>query len=155
MYIKTLLLLLFSFSTQIFGYSTTNNDDLSDVNEIESVQMSEIIVTATVFHPVASQTDDEPLVTASTKTIDVKKLNSGKLKWIAVSRDLFKKYEFAWGDVVEVISSTNPELNGEYHIEDLLNPYTRNQIDILVPTKYGANFMDDKCKLRFYGKCLM
>lgn len=113
-----------------------------------------ITVVATVFHAVKEQTDKDYLITASNKKIDIKKLNSGNLKWIAVSRDLMKKYGFVFGEKVFVESYSNPELNGEYQIEDLLHQDSRNHIDILVPEKYGANFKDDKCLLKFYGKCL-
>lgn len=88
------------------------------------------IVTATVYNPVVGQCDDNPLETADTSIIDLDKLNSGELKWIAVSRDLLG--DFNYGDKVILISE-DPEINGVYEIHDTMNKRFKNTIDILRP----------------------
>ena len=52
------------------------------------------LVSATKYHPVRSQCSGNPLVTADGSKISLTALKSGKLRWIAVSRDLLKNYSF-------------------------------------------------------------
>lgn len=86
-------------------------------------------VTASRYNPVVEQCDDDPLLTADNSEIDLKKLKQGKLKWIAVSRDLLEKYNY--GDTVEVYSYDDPSINGIYIIHDTMHPRWTNRIDIL------------------------
>ena len=97
-------------------------NDHSSINE-------EDWVTATRYNPVVEQCDDNPLHTADNSEIDLKKLKQGKLKWIAVSRDLLEKYNY--GDTVEVYSYDDPSINGIYIIHDTMHPRWTNRIDIL------------------------
>lgn len=88
-------------------------------------------VTATVYNPVESQCDSDPLVTADNSKIDLKKLNQGKLKWIAVSRDL--RRQFRYGSKVRIRCESDPSINGIYEVRDTMNERYKFCIDILKP----------------------
>lgn len=90
-----------------------------------------IKVTATVYNPVESQCDSDPLVTADNSKIDLEKLNQGKLKWIAVSRDLRK--QFKYGSKVRIRCKSDPSIDGIYEVRDTMNERYKFCIDILKP----------------------
>lgn len=90
-----------------------------------------IKVTATVYNPVESQCDSDPLVTADNSKIDLEKLNQGKLKWIAVSRDLRK--QFKYGSKVRIRCKSDPSIDGIYEVRDTMNKRYKFCIDILKP----------------------
>ena len=68
--------------------------------------------------------------TASGESINLKKIKSKEHRWIAISRDLKKFYNY--GDTVIVESSLCPSLNGEWVINDLMNQKWKNKIDFLI-----------------------
>ncbi|MBP3732270.1 MAG: hypothetical protein J6I84_03405 [Bacilli bacterium] len=86
-------------------------------------------VTLTVYNPVTSQCDEDPLVTADNSVIDLGKLKKNKLKWLAVSRDLLG--EFKYGEKVRVTCPGDPTLSGVYYVHDTMNKRYRRCIDIL------------------------
>lgn len=87
-------------------------------------------ITVTQYNPVKEQCDEDPLVTADNSKIDLKKLKKGKLKWVAVSRDLRTKYKY--GDVIEIkVKKGNRRINGRYVVHDTMHPRFTNRIDIL------------------------
>lgn len=88
-------------------------------------------VTATVYNPVTEQCDSDPLITADNSKIDLDKLNSGRLKWIAISRDLREHFEY--GSKVRIKCKTDPSINGVYEVRDCMNPRYSSRIDILKP----------------------
>ena len=88
-------------------------------------------VQATYYHPVANQTQGNPLITASGKKIDLELLEKGHLKWIAVSRDLLERYNY--GDTVSIVCSEDASLNGRYVIYDTMAKRFKNKIDFLWP----------------------
>ena len=90
-------------------------------------------VTATVYNPVKGQTDDSPLATADGSKIDLKKLKKKRIKWIAVSRDLLKDYEY--GAKVKITCTSYPGINGTYEVHDTMNKRFSNRIDILSAEK--------------------
>lgn len=90
-------------------------------------------VTATVYNPVEGQTDDSPLATADGSKIDLKKLKKKRIKWIAVSRDLLKDYEY--GAKVKITCSKYPGINGTYEVHDTMNKRFNGRIDILSAEK--------------------
>lgn len=89
-------------------------------------------VTGTVYWPVEGQTDNTPLITADGSKIDPNKLKQGKVKWIALSRDMLKRWggSYDYGEKVK-ITSNNPEINGIYEIHDTMNARYTNRIDFL------------------------
>lgn len=87
-------------------------------------------VTVTKYNPVPEQCDSDPLITADGSVIDTLQLRSGNLKWIAISRDL-RKY-FNYGDTV-IIESYEGEIDGEYVVRDTMNPRWTDRVDLLSP----------------------
>lgn len=86
-------------------------------------------VTVTVYNATSSQTDSTPLITADNSRIDTLKLRQGNLRWIAVSRDLLKKFPF--GTMVYIWISEGHPKNGSYFVHDSMGPRAINSIDIL------------------------
>lgn len=89
-------------------------------------------VTATYYH--AGPKHKLSWYTASGDKIDVKKLNSGKLRWVALSHDLLRHYKY--GDTITVISN-NLKLNGKWVVKDKMGRHHRRRIDFL--SKEGDN----------------
>lgn len=87
-------------------------------------------VTLTVYHPTVGQCGSNPLVTADGSKIDLRKLNSGSLRWCAVSQDLQKHYKF--GTRI-FIRSKNPKIHGIWEVHDLMAKSHRNKVDLLMP----------------------
>lgn len=110
------------------------NDKMSTrLKKIEKIKKQSRKVTATVYNPVRKQCDNSPLITADNSKICLKTLNSGKLRWIAVSRDLRKHYPY--GTKVYIYCEENPRLNGYWEVHDTMNPRWKNKIDLLMPEK--------------------
>ncbi len=85
----------------------------------------QIIVTATVYNAVPSQTDSDPLITASLKEINP----HDPQRWIAVSRDL-EQMGISMGDTICVDNAGS--MNGQWVVEDRMNRRWRKRIDFLV-----------------------
>lgn len=86
-------------------------------------------VTATYYH--AGPKHGLSWYTASGKKIDIKELNSGNLRWVALSHDLLKHYNY--GDTITVISN-NSKINGKWVVMDKMGRFHRRRIDFLTPT---------------------
>lgn len=84
-------------------------------------------VKATYYNPVRSQCINVD-ITADGSKIDMKKLRSGDIRWIAISRDLRVCYNF--GDTV-VVTSNNPKLSGEWVVKDVMGKRHKMRIDFL------------------------
>ena len=82
-------------------------------------------------NPVESQCNSQPLITADMSKISLSKLKRGKIRWIAVSRDLRKIYKY--GDVVEIKAKDGDDnsINGLYEVHDTMNKRFTDRIDIL------------------------
>ena len=89
-------------------------------------------VLITWYNPVSSQCDADPLITADMSKINLDKLKNREIRWIAVSRDLLKKYNM--GDTV-IIESPNEKVNGEWVIHDKMNKRFEKRIDLLVSSE--------------------
>lgn len=83
-------------------------------------------VTATVYHAVKEQTNNDPTHTASMFKIDLK--NPYRHRIIAVSRDLLVNFPF--GTKVEVIGVG--KYNGIYTVQDVMNKRYKKRVDILI-----------------------
>lgn len=93
----------------------------------ETIEHAEYLVTATVYHAVASQCDDDYLTTASGRKI--KSTNEAySHRYIAVSRDL--RELFPYGCKVEV--SGTGKYDGIYTVADTMNKRYTEYIDILI-----------------------
>jgi 3D (Asp-Asp-Asp) domain-containing protein len=88
-----------------------------------------LMVRTTYYNPVASQCGSNPLVTADGSKVDLKKLKKGDLKWLAISRDLLRKYPL--GSKVRITSEKYPNLSGIYSVHDIMGPRSKHSIDIL------------------------
>lgn len=69
-------------------------------------------------------------ITASGKKVNPEKVKTNEHRWIAISRDLRKIYNY--GDTVIIESKECPILNGEWVINDLMHKKWKNKIDFLV-----------------------
>jgi 3D (Asp-Asp-Asp) domain-containing protein len=86
-------------------------------------------LTATMYYPVIKQCDKDPLVTAGMYKINPRK--ASQHKWIAMSRNLLKRWggPFDYGD--EVIITNAGKKSGVYKVTDTMNKRYVNRIDIL------------------------
>ena len=102
-----------------------SNEDL--IQNVFNLRFYDNVV-ATVYHPVSAQTDDTPNITADGTVIEIE--NASDYRYIAVSRDLHKRYggEFGFNDIVYVSSD---EVSGFYVIKDLMNERFTKRIDFL------------------------
>ena len=80
---------------------------------------------------------DIGLITADGSIIDINKLNKNKLRWVAISRNLLKKYSM--GDTI-IIESEIKELSGEWVIHYKMAKRWKNKIDFLLPKNDKYNF---------------
>ena len=112
--------------------SWLNDIDFRDYAKEVLEERNIYIVTGTVYNAVVAQCNSNPLVTADGSRIDKDKLNSGDLKWIAVSRDLLKK-GLSYGDRVIIRNIENLEYAGVYEIHDTMSERFTSYIDFLVP----------------------
>lgn len=87
------------------------------------------IVSTTLYHPTKKQCSGNPLITADGSKINMKKLQRGEIRWIAVSRDLLKHYSF--GDTIVVVSD-NKKFSGKWVIHDTMNSRFKRKIDFLM-----------------------
>lgn len=95
-------------------------------------EVSTVLETLTVYNPVKRQCDRTPLITASNARINVNKLKKKEVRWMALSRNLLKRWkgEFHYGDTV-MITSGDPEIDGLWVIQDNLNKRFKNRGDLL------------------------
>jgi len=86
-------------------------------------------ITATMYYPVVSQCDNDPLVTAGMFKINPTK--ASEHKWIAMSRNLLKRWggKFNFGDLVSIRNAGKK--SGVYKVTDTMNERYVNRIDIL------------------------
>ena len=94
-----------------------------------AIAQTPAIVTATIYHAVKEQTNEDYLTTASGANID--SLNPERHRYLAVSRDL-ETLGFTLGTSVQVTGAG--ELSGVWHIEDRMNKRWTKRIDFLVDT---------------------
>ena len=133
--IKTLGICIFiMFCITIFLKTTTITTPIEKVATIEKKSHKKkhsdtISVTATMYYPVVGQCDSDPLTTASMRVINPNK--ASEHKWIAMSRDLLKRWKgkFNYGDRVRLIGTKVKD--GVYTIVDCMNKRFKNKIDIL------------------------
>lgn len=124
------LLALVSLSNMLYTHLSLRKAE-RELERLERLMSgtSTIKVTATMYNPVAGQCDEDPLVTAGMYKIDPEK--ASKQKWIAVSRNLLKRWggRFEYGDRVKIKGAGHKD--GVYTIVDTMNKRYRNRIDFL------------------------
>lgn len=99
--------------------------------------------TITTYNPTNAQTDDSPLVTANGTKICPKKLKEGKLKYVAVSRDL--RWCLPYGSIIHI------EGHGLFEVVDTMHPRFDHYIDIL-QHESQPNFKKEKIKVTLIKK---
>ena len=103
---KTLLLLILFISFTAFGQYT---------------------LTATKYYP---GHNGMGTITASGSKVNINSLNSGKIRWVALSHDLLKTFKY--GDTI-VVYSDNPYLNGLWIVKDKMHKRWKHKIDFMFP----------------------
>jgi 3D (Asp-Asp-Asp) domain-containing protein len=109
--------------------------------------VNEMEVTATYYNATVQQCDSTPLITADGSFIDTVALRNGELRWIAISRDLFKYFDY--GDIVIVVSD-DMRISGEWIVHDKMNKRLSNRIDFLAPI--GVNLGKQELIIRHGGR---
>ena len=106
---------------------TDKNNILSEkLNEYENEGMN---VTVTMYQPVSYQTDSTPNILADGTKIRTQEASN--YKFIAVSRNLLKRWG-GWLDYGDfIILKGTDEKDGVYQVRDRMHPRWVNRIDIL------------------------
>lgn len=86
-------------------------------------------VRATVYNPTKEQCGNNPWVTSSGERIDKNHLQSGRLKWVALSSDLLKSIPI--GSKIRVIDPPHKKLSGIWTVKDKCG--IKNTVDFLRP----------------------
>lgn len=99
---------------------------------IPEVSTSFTLDVLTVYNPVPRQCDSTPLITASNKRINKTKLGSGGIRWMALSRDLLKRWggKIQYGDTINVYSG-DPSIDGLWVVQDTMHRRFRKSGDLL------------------------
>lgn len=120
------------------------NTNVNAVNYGFNIDVDEVKVS--YYHPVSGQCEGNPLITASGDKINLKKLKSGNLRWLAVSRDLRKKYKM--GDTIYV-ESDNQNIRGYWIVKDVMAKRWRKKVDFLVhPKNHRGIITNSKVKIK-------
>jgi hypothetical protein len=95
-----------------------------------------VLQALTVYNPTKYQCDRFPLVTASNSTIDTLKLKNQEFRWMALSRDLLKRWKgnFQYGDTV-LVRANDPAIDGFWIIKDTMNKRYKNYGDLLFDSR--------------------
>lgn len=116
----------------IWFLSMPKEEIIMEREKIEEIKEEETVV-ITKYRPLSGETDDTPLQTADLSEISMLKLYRGEIKWVAVSRDLLKKY--GYGSKIK-ISTGDPDIDGIYEVHDTMNKRWTSRIDILTHPKH-------------------
>ena len=96
-------------------------------------------VTLTSYNPCPEQCNEDYLHTADNSFIDMEKLRAGRVRYVAVSRDLLRYLPFG--------SKIHIDGLGEYEVRDLMNQRFNHCIDVL-QHKDKENFKRYKVKVK-------
>ena len=118
-----------------------------DEYEQEKEDWSKVCVT--VYNPVQEQCDSTPLITADNSEIDLAKLKKGKLKWVAVSRDLLKSGKVKYGGKVKIKCKQDSSISGTYYVHDTMHPKWKKHIDILAHQDVRTTGMYEEVEIEY------
>ena len=125
-----MLLTLVSLANLLFTFVSYRKTE-SEIEELEGLVRGSgfVSVTATMYNAVQGQCDQDPLVTAGMYKINPDK--ASQHKWIAVSRNLLKRWggKFDYGDKVQIKGAGHKD--GVYTIVDTMNRRFKDRIDFL------------------------
>lgn len=134
--------LLVTSSIQIISYESLkrrmceeNEKQLEDIKVLTTLVLhlteeKYLLVKATKYNADPKQCNEDYLRTASMTLIDTNKLRTYELNYVALSRDLYKHYNFH--DTIKVISR-NPNLSKDWVVKDKMNKRYEGRIDFLLP----------------------
>lgn len=97
---------------------------LAAVCSVSNAQVRHVRLTH--YNPVPEQCDGDPLVTADGSLIDLVKLKDKKLKWCAVSRDIWNLFPKKTKKRIHI------EGHGVYEVKDMTSARLKNTVDILL-----------------------
>jgi hypothetical protein len=91
-----------------------------------------VLETLTIYNPEERQCDADPLITANNSRIDLEKLRRNQIRWMALSRNLLKRWNgaFNYGDTVS-LHSGDATIDGLWVINDNMNKRFRDRGDLL------------------------
>ncbi len=151
---KRYILFLIMILSSSLSYQTHNNnnncyDNKLNLSLIKNKPKAISRYKASIYRPKMGQTDSTPLQTASMKMIDTNMLNSGKLMWVAVSRNLHARYggKYRFGDKIKLYNCGKFS-NKTYIIMDLMHQKWKNKIDILISNNDTINYYFKNVKIR-------
>jgi hypothetical protein len=99
-------------------------------DDIDSFDPNITVLTGTVYNPEISQCDSDPFTTADMSRINLKKLKNKEIRWVALSRDLLKRWggSIDYGDSIFIVGG---EKEGWWVVHDCMNKRYKNRIDFL------------------------
>ena len=88
--------------------------------------------TLTIYNPSRRQCDIDPFVTASNKKINKDKLRAGSVRWMALSRNMLKRWggQLNYGDTI-MLHTGDATIDGMWVIQDTMNKRFKNRGDLL------------------------
>lgn len=98
-------------------------------------------VIGTIYNAVEGQCDADPLVTADNSKINLTVLKTGSLRWVALSRDLLKRWggPYNYGDTIHVYH-TDSRIRGKWVVHDTMNARFKKRMDFLVDVTHNRLF---------------
>ena len=119
----------------IIGSYTKGNYSIRNKNSLIR-KTSIVLEILTIYNPTIRQCDLTPLVTANNVKIDTKKLYNQEIRWMALSRDLLKRWngDFNYGDTI-TLTSGDKDIDGLWIIQDTLNKRYKNHGDLLFDSR--------------------
>lgn len=128
------------FATCLFfftaGYFSTLpgaiTHDLPELVSLDSFRLEKL----TIYNPSLEQCDGDPFITASNMRINPVKLHQGSIRWMALSRNMLKRWggHFDYGDTV-IVHAGDPAIDGEWIIQDTMNKRFKNRGDLLFDSR--------------------
>ena len=102
-------------------------------------EITEVI--GTIYNAVEAQCDADPLVTADNSKISLTVLKTGSLRWVALSRDLLKRWggPYNYGDTIHVHHS-DKRIRGKWVVHDTMNARFKKRMDFLVDVTHNKLF---------------
>ena len=94
----------------------------------------------TVYNPVVRQCDATPLLTASNQRINEAKLRTGEIRWMALSRDLLKRWggKIHYGDTIN-LTSGDSTIDGLWVVQDTMHRRFQNRGDLLFDARVRSS----------------
>jgi 3D (Asp-Asp-Asp) domain-containing protein len=146
---RCILFLIMSLSTYKNNINIYCHENKLNTLLLKNIKPKRLNYKASIYRPKCGQTDSTPLQTASMKIIDTNLLNEGKLKWVAISRDLHARYggKYRFGDKIKLYNCGKFS-NKTYIIQDLMHHKWKNKIDILIPNHDTINYYFKNIKIK-------